>query len=94
MASFKKEVTGSGEKLKAVKNAKNAPKTAKGGGTSNQVLKASEGYVNQGPVTTGDTSFAKKFTKTGARGAIRGKVSPAKETVTNGMGGKFIRKMK
>lgn len=111
MTTKRKTVTGSGEKLKAIKNAKSASKTAIGGTsrprftgsndtraagsvTSNEKLKRSVGYADSGPVSMGDTSHSRKFTKAGSKGSLAGAVTPAKEKVTNGMGGKFIKKMK
>ena len=104
---IRKEVSGSGEALKAVKNAKNASKTAMGGTQrtsfegSNDPRKsgspgpnAAEGYVNQGDVMMGDVSHSRSFTKAGARGSAAGKVAVATESVTGGMGGKFIKKAK
>lgn len=110
MAMKRKEVTGSGEALKAVKNARNASKTAMGGTSRtsfqgsrdprrtgpagpNQVLKGADGYVAQGDMMIGDVSHSRSFTKAGARGGISGKVSPAREDVTRGMGGRVIKDM-
>ena len=111
MAMRRKEVSGSGEALKAVKNARNASKTAMGGTSRtsfegsrdsrrtgaagpNQVLKGADGYVAQGDMMIGDVSHSRSFTKAGARGGISGKVSPAREDVTRGMGGRVIKDMK
>jgi hypothetical protein len=60
----------------------------------NRVLKSSDGYMNQGDVTMGDTSHSRSFTKAGARGGARGAVSVATEDVTRGMGGRVIKDMK
>jgi hypothetical protein len=89
MGMIRKEVTGSGEALKQKSN----PKTAMGAKGPNVVLKKSEGYMNQGPMTMGDVSHSRSFTKAGARGGISAKVSTAKEDVTNGMGGRVIKDM-
>lgn len=58
---------------------------------SNKLLKAAEGYINQGPENIGDTSHSRSFTKAGNRGSTTAAFSAAKEDVTKGMGGKFIK---
>lgn len=60
-----------------------------GPASSNRVLKSSPGYIDQGPVTSGDTSWARKFNKPGKRGSTAGAARTAKEKVTGGMGGTF-----
>lgn len=67
---------------------------ASGKVTSNRVLKTTGGYVDQAPVTSGDTSHSRSFTKTGSRGSMAGKVTVAREDVTKGMGGRVIKDMR
>ena len=56
----------------------------------NQVLASSPGYIDQGAVSIGDTSFSRKWTNTGNRGKIEGHGKVHHEDVTNGFGvGKF-----
>ncbi len=55
----------------------------------NQVLKGAAGYIDQGDVYMGDTSFSREWTKTGNRGPIVGQAKVTSEKVTGGMGGKF-----
>ena len=91
MATKNKTVTGDANALKLVANGKSAPLTPIGGATANKTLKPAVGYINDGPVNMGDVSFGKRFTKTGAKGSTAGAVTPAKESVTSGMGGRFIK---
>ena len=55
----------------------------------NKVLKDAPGYIDQGDVFVGDTSFSRKWTTEGKRGSASGQVKVSHENVTNGMGGKF-----
>jgi hypothetical protein len=57
----------------------------------NQILASATGYIDQGAVSIGDTSHSRSFTKAGNRGSLAGAVTPANESVTGGMGGKFIK---
>jgi len=64
--------------------------------TANATLKKAEGYINAGPVTSDlsenhGTSFVSGGPKSG--GAMTGQVTPAKEDVTKGMGGRVIKNM-
>jgi hypothetical protein len=61
---------------------------------SNRVLKSADGYINQADVMMGDVSHSRSFTIPGSRGGATGAVSPAKEDVTRGMGGRVIKDMK
>lgn len=56
---------------------------------ANKLLKDAPGYIDQGPVTMGDTDYGKQFTNKGDRKGIKGNVTVASEDVTQGMGGKF-----
>lgn len=59
----------------------------------NEKLKTSVGYADSAPVSIGDTSASSGHTKKGAAGSLAGAVTPAKETLTGGMGGKFKSKL-
>jgi hypothetical protein len=63
---------------------------AAGNAGGNKTLAPANGYINDGAVSIGDTSFSGKWNKKGKTGSTAGKVSTAKESVTSGMGGKFI----
>lgn len=52
----------------------------------NVVLAAAPGYIDQGAVYIGDTSFSRNWTKTGDRGAIVGQAKVTSEKVTGGFG--------
>ena len=73
----------------------NAPR---GAGMSGQtkMLKEAPGLINQGPDTMDTSGDAKEFVSGGPKsgGNMGGMVSPAKENVTAGMGGKVIKDMK
>jgi hypothetical protein len=92
MKMIKRTVTGDANALKLVQNGKQAPLIpVAGGATANKKLKPATGYIDSGPVTSGDTSFAKVFVKVGSKGSTAGAVAPAKENVTSGMGGRFVK---
>jgi hypothetical protein len=65
-------------------------KRAAGSASGNKTLAPAKGYIDAGPVSIGDTSFSGKWLTKGKKGSTTGKVSTAKESVTSGMGGKFI----
>ena len=59
------------------------------------LMKATEGYINQGPNTMDTSGDARQFVSGGPKGgSMAGKVSVAKEDVTKGMGGKVIKDMR
>lgn len=63
----KRTATGDTNALKLVQNGKNAPATPMGGTNKGNIskfnpMKPASGYIDQAPVTSGDTSFGKKFT--------------------------------
>jgi len=62
----------------------------------NNMMKATEGYINQGPETMDTSGDASEFVSGGPKsgGNMAGKVSVAKEDVTRGMGGKVIKDMR
>lgn len=61
----------------------------------NNMMKATEGYINQGPDTMDTSGDASEFVSGGPKGGnMKGKVSVAKEDVTKGMGGKVIKDMR
>ena len=62
----------------------------------NNMMKATEGYINQGPDTMDTSGDASEFVSGGPKsgGNMSGRVSVAKEDVTRGMGGKVIKDMR
>ena len=62
----------------------------------NNMMKATEGYINQGPDTMDTSGDARQFVSGGPKsgGNMAGKVTVAKEDVTRGMGGKVIKDMR
>lgn len=62
----------------------------------NNMMKATEGYINQGPDTMDTSGDASEFVSGGPKsgGNMAGKVTVAKEDVTRGMGGKVIKDMR
>ena len=62
----------------------------------NNMMKATEGYINQGPDTMDTSGDARSFVSGGPKsgGNMAGKVTVAKEDVTRGMGGKVIKDMR
>tara|TARA_Y100000385_G_C12906673_1_gene556608 strand:- start:134 stop:466 length:333 start_codon:yes stop_codon:yes gene_type:complete len=61
-----------------------------------KMLKDAKGYIDQGPDTMDTSGDARGFVSGGPKsaGSAGGMVSPAKENVTSGMGGKVIKDMK
>lgn len=92
---IKRTVTGSGEALKAVKNGKNASTQALGGPKASRKMTANTGYINA-PVSAKAARRSELKTMKGISpsNSDRKAVSPAKETVTKGMGGRVIKEMK
>ena len=70
----------------------------RGAGMSGQtkMLKEAPGLIGQGPDTMDTSGDASEFVSGGPKsgGNMGGMVSPAKENVTSGMGGKVIKDMK
>jgi hypothetical protein len=62
----------------------------------NNMMKATEGYINQGPDTMDTSGDARGFVSGGPKsgGNMSGRVTVAKEDVTKGMGGKVIKDMR
>jgi len=62
----------------------------------NNMMKATEGYINQGPDTMDTSGDAREFVSGGPKsgGNMSGRVSVASEDVTRGMGGKVIKDMR
>ena len=61
-----------------------------------KMLKEAKGLIDQGPDTMDTSGDASEFVSGGPKsgGNMGGMVSPAKENVTSGMGGKVIKDMK
>ena len=61
-----------------------------------KMLKEAKGLIDQGPDTMDTSGDARGFVSGGPKsgGNMGGMVSPAKENVTSGMGGKVIKDMK
>lgn len=91
---MKKTVSGIGEELKAVKNAANAKRTAVGGGNTSTKMKATSRYMDA-PESAKAAKQPDVMTSKGPKGGTVTKaVTPAREDVTKGMGGRVIKDMR
>lgn len=88
----KRTVSGSGEALKAVKNGAQAKTQAVGGPKASKMLKATSSYMNA-PLSANAAKKSKLNTAKGIKPSASDKraVKVARENVTGGMGGKFIK---